>query len=336
MLTSLFRNCLVALLLLGLSSALQAVSLKPDAPKRYEVQRGDSLWSISEMYIDDPWMWPQLWQANPNIENPHLIYPGDIIHLLDFEGLAPSLRLEPRLRVMTQQEPIPFLPLDTIDAFLNRDLITDPRTFEEALYIVDINNGRTMGASGDRIQALGAEPAEVEFYSVYRDLEPVRDPITRRVLGHRAQALGVARLVSAENGQPAVLQLANTFQEVRVGDRLIPFTGLPFDAMYRPSSPDPAVHGLLVMSLNGDRNQIGQYQPVLLNLGADQVQPGHLLEVMEPGRRLRNPSTGEVVFAAENVRGMVMVYRTFDNASLGLVLRASESLKPNDVVRAAR
>lgn len=346
--TNLIRQLLIATVLLTLSASLYAVSLRPDAPKRYEVQRGDSLWGIAAMYIDDPWMWPQLWQANPDVENPHLIYPGDIIYLLDFEGLSmrdgrvvvpdgrSALRLEPRLRIITQQSPLPFLPLEQIEGLLNKDLMLTQQEFDHALYIVSLAEGRTLASRGDRVQALGSIEPNARYYGIYRNLEEVRDPITRRILGHRAESIGVARIVTAEAGQPANLDLVETSQEIRVGDRLIPFQPSPFDNVFRPAAPGSNVSGLLIRALSGDRTEIDHLQPVLLNLGSHEVQPGHLLEVMTPTRRLRNPGTGEVIHADGDVKGIIMVYRTFDKTSMAIVLQLRQTLQPGDLVRTAR
>ena len=133
MLLVFLRTRFIALFIAALFSTAavaQTVSLKADAPKRYEVQRGDSLWTIAAEFLEDPWMWPQLWQANPQVDNPHELYPGDVIELL--EGRA-GIRLQPRLRILTLQKPIPFLPLDKVSAFLNRDVMIDRPEFEDAL-----------------------------------------------------------------------------------------------------------------------------------------------------------------------------------------------------------
>lgn len=333
MLHVLFRTWLVALLvavLLSSAAVAQTVSLKADTPKRYEVQRGDSLWSIAAQFLEDPWMWPQLWQANPQVNNPHLLYPGDILELL--EGRA-GLRLKPRLRILTLQEPIPFMPLDQVNAFLNRDLMIDRPEFEDALYTVHITGERSLAVKGDKLEVLGDLSEGVTRYGIYRELDEVRDPLTRKHLGYRARALGSAHLVNNEGRLPQ-LEITESFEEIKVGDRLLPFIDSPFGEGFQPSVPEQPLHGTLLRGLS-DQKFISRYQAVMLNMGGDKLKPGALLEIIAPGRRLRNHKTGEVIFAAENRKGTVMVYRVFDNTSFALVMNSKEPMLPGDIFRRA-
>jgi len=332
MLTGRLRKPLLALLLLCFSASLQAVSLKPDAPERYEVKRGDSLWSIASHYLDDPWMWPQLWQANPQVDNPHLLYPGDILYLLDGEHF---LRLKPRLRIMALQEPIPIMPLDQVEAYLNRDIMVDRLEFEDSLYITAIEEGRTLGSRGNSLEVLGQLAPDVTHYGIYRDIEEVRDPQTRRLLGHMARAVGSARLLKNEQGYAATLEIEENYEEIRVGDRLMPFSASPFGEGFNPAPPKKQVTGLVIRSLKPGQTRISQYQPVMLNLGRDALQPGNLLQVLEPGKRRRDARSGDIIFAGENPRGLVMVYRVFENTSFALVMNSNQPLYPEDTFRNA-
>lgn len=332
MLTGRVRKFLLALFLLIFSAGLQAISLKPDAPERYEVKRGDSLWSIAAQYLDDPWMWPQLWQANTQVKDPHELYPGDIIYLLEGENF---LRLKPRLRIMALQDPIPFMPLDQVEAYLNRDIMVDRREFEDSLYIVRIEEGRSLGSRGNKLEVLGDLTPDVTRYGIYRDIEEIRDPQTRRVLGHMARAVGSARLIRDEEGYAATLEITENHEEIRVGDRLMPFGASPFGDGFNPGPPSEPVSGLVVRSLKPGQTRIGQYQPVMLNLGRQELKPGDLLQVLEPGKRRRDPRNGENVFAGENPRGLVMVYRVFDKTSFALVMNSNQPLHPEDVFRKA-
>ena len=332
MLTGLKRISLLFFLLFFFSASLQAVSLKPDAPERYEVKRGDSLWSIASQYLEDPWMWPQLWMANPQVSNPHLLYPGDILHLLPGEHF---LRLKPRLRIMTLQDPIPFMPVDRIESYLRHDLMVDRNEFEDSLYIVRIQEGRTLGGRGHRIDVLGDLAPGARDFGIYRDIEEVRDPITRRVLGHMARSVGRARFVRDEEGYAAVLEITDSFEEIRVGDRLLPAGSSPFGQGFKPAPPQQAVTGMVVRSLVPNQELVGQYQPVLLNRGSDYLRPGDLLEVLEPGKQRRDDPRGPLIFAGENSRGIVMVYRVFDNTSFALVMNSNQPLQAEDRFRPA-
>ncbi len=333
MLHILFRTGLVTLLMvafLSTAAIAQVVSLKADAPKRYEVKRGDSLWLIASKFLDDPWMWPQLWRANKQVGNPHLLYPGDVIELLNGQA---GIRLQPRLRILTLQQPIPFIPIEQVNAFLNRDIMIDRPQFEDALYTVHIAGGRSLAAKGDQLEVLGDLTPDITHYAIYRNLEAVRDPLTRKHLGFRARALGSARLINSTGELPR-LEITESFEEIKVGDRLLPFIDSPFGNGFYPKPPEQPLHGILLQGLLG-QEFISRHQAVMLNMGRDQLQPGTLLEIIAPGRRLRNHATGEVIFAAENRKGTVMVYRVFENTSFALVMSAKEPMLSGDIFRQA-
>ncbi|MDA8963420.1 LysM peptidoglycan-binding domain-containing protein, partial [Pseudomonadales bacterium] len=84
--------------------AIAAVELRANHPGTYTVKTGDTLWDISEMYLKTPWLWPEIWQANPQVDNPHLIYPGDILSLIYLDGKPRlvvnrgSVKLTPQMR----------------------------------------------------------------------------------------------------------------------------------------------------------------------------------------------------------------------------------------------
>ncbi len=337
MLPVLFRTRLIALFLAAclfsfaaIAQTTPTISLKADAPKRYEVKRGDSLWLIAAQFLDDPWMWPQLWQANKQVGNPHVLYPGDVIELLDGQA---KLRLQPRLRILTLQQSIPFMPLEQVNAFLNRDVMIDRPEFEDGLYTVHIAGERSLASKGDQLEVLGDLTAGVTRYGIYRELDEVRDPLTRKHLGYRARALGSARLVNSSNRLPQ-LEITESFEEIKIGDRLLPFVDSPFGDGFKPSRPEKPLHGTLLKGLS-DQQLISSHQAVMLNVGGDKLKPGALLEIIAPGRRMRDHATGEVIFAAENRKGTVMVYRVFENTSFALVMNSKEPLLPGDIFRRA-
>src|SRR5205823_10102732 len=113
--------------------------LKPGAPKHYTVKRGDTLWGIASMYLRDPWLWPEVWIINPQVANPHLIYPGDTLALaFGADGRpqvsleqAGAVRLDQRLRSAPLENAIPTIPYGAIAAFLSRPTVLTADRSEE-------------------------------------------------------------------------------------------------------------------------------------------------------------------------------------------------------------
>jgi hypothetical protein len=142
-----------------------AVELKENVPETYIVKKGDTLWGISGMYLQKPWLWPQLWDANPQIDNPHLIYPGDELYLVWVDG-QPRLRmrrgrdvkLEPNMRVSDLDLAIPIILLDEIGPWLKWSRIVAEGELNDSAYIVSGSQRHLLSAPGDRVYGRGNFP----------------------------------------------------------------------------------------------------------------------------------------------------------------------------------
>lgn len=152
-----------AVLLTG-AVAAQDVSLRSDHPDRYVVVKGDTLWDISGRFLDKPWQWPAIWQANPQIENPHLIYPGDVISLVYVDGVpqlrlsrgdSDTVKLSPAIRIVDKKEPINAIPLESIEPFLRNMRIISPAEFATLPYIVANQEDRITATYSDQTYARG-------------------------------------------------------------------------------------------------------------------------------------------------------------------------------------
>jgi len=192
----------LAVLMVGVVAA-QDVSLRSDHPSEYVVVKGDTLWGISGKFLDKPWQWPAIWQANPQIENPHLIYPGDVVSLVYVDGVpqlrlsrggdgpgragAPgTVRLSPQVRVVGSGDPINAIPLDAIQPFLRDVRILSPSEFEGLPYIISNQDQHISATVTDTTYArglnaqVGTEWAVVRLLSIYDRLD--EDGPIRRVL----------------------------------------------------------------------------------------------------------------------------------------------------------
>ena len=343
--------------------------LAPDAPDTYVIKRGDTLWAISGKFLKSPWRWPELWGMNMDqIRNPHLIYPGQTLYLEKVGGMARlrttppgtpdagTVRVSPRVRISgVDDAPILALPPHIIEAFLNEAIIVeDAATLDNAPRIVATTEDKVLITSGDRAYARGrVAPLEeqeprVPSYRVFRNAVPLVEPGTNRVLGYEAKYLGSAELVRSEGvgadptrtGQndayvPATIDIKRAKEEMRVGDRLLPAPPRVLES-YVPHAPVVPVDAAIV-SVYGDAVQlVGQSSVVSLSAGAAEgIENGTVLAIVTGGRVLQDRSPGgdltKMMLPLERA-GVVMVFRTFQHLSYGLVLEVNQPVRIGDRV----
>ncbi|MDX9874019.1 MAG: LysM peptidoglycan-binding domain-containing protein [Spongiibacteraceae bacterium] len=329
--------------LMGLLFALAAqagdvLKLKEGHPQTYVVERGDTLWDISSMFLNDPWLWPQLWHHNPQIENPHLIYPGDRLNLVWIDG-QPRLVLArggdvkwtPAMRSTPIDQAIPAIPLEAVNAFLTRGRVVAEAELSAAPYILAGKEGHIITGAGDEVYARG-DLSSHTVWGVVRRGQAFVDPDTNELLGVEARDIGSAKRLSNE-GDVATLALNRSTEEVRRGDRLLPEEERRINASFFPSAPATTVDGYL-LSVEGGVSQIGRYNVVVINKGAREgLTEGNLLAIYRAGELVRDPVTNEMVKTPDFRAGLLMVFRVFERVSYGLVLRAERPLAVNDRVR---
>ncbi len=325
------------------------VRLRANHPDRHVVVRGDTLWDISARFLEDPWLWPEIWQVNPQIQNPHLIYPGDVISLVYVDG-RPQLRVErgapaglrterlsPEIRVEPLDQAIDTIPYDLIRPFIARPTILEKGEAEELPYVLSIKEHLLAGANFE-VYVRGDGIAEGSRYGVVHVGKKLRDPDNGDTLGYEANYVGEGQIV--RGGDPSTLFLRSTEREVLRGDRLMP-AGLRPRLDFVPRAPDQPVEGSIISVVDGVA-LVGQFQVVALNRGQRHgLQPGHLLEVLQVGEKVRDPYRGGVlggvlgskVRLPEEPAGELMVFRTYDRMSYGLVLRATSEMRVGDKVR---
>jgi len=322
-------------------SADDGVPLRADHPERYVVKRGDTLWDIAAMFLRDPWYWPEIWYVNPQIENPHLIYPGDVLTLVYVDG-RPQLRVErgggverlsPRVRETDLDEAITTIPFEVISAFLSKGAVLDKDQIDRLPYILRIRDGRLIGGAGNDLYVRGEGTDEGEGFSVVHVGEPLVDPDDGKVVGYEGIFVGEGTI--RRGGDPATLRLNRSSREALNGDRLLK---LDFDIPlnFYPRAPEQPVDGQIIHVVDGI-SQIGQYQVVVLNRGARHgLEPGHVLTAMRVGGvmrdRFKKRLTGEKVRLPDEPAGTVMVFKTFDRISYALVMEATREIQVLDRV----
>ena len=339
---SIFKSLALALALAATAVYADQVVLKDGHPDRYVVVKGDTLWDISERFLNSPWLWPEVWYVNPQIENPHLIYPGDIITLVYVDGV-PQLRVErgkgtfklsPQVRAERLDKAIPTIPLDAIKQFLSQPLVADQSTLDDAAYVVSSAGEHLIVGRGDRIYVRGISEDDGNRHHVFRPGGPYVDPDTGEVLGYEAMYLGDGSV--EKFGDPSTLELTRTTREINIGDRVMPMTQEDVFAYFTPHSPDEEVDGTIIAVVDGV-SQIGQYQIVVLNRGTREgIDVGTVFEIYQTGELVADQVSKErnaAVKLPDEKAGVLMVFRTFEKVSFGLIMKATSALHVGDRVR---
>jgi hypothetical protein len=292
------KSILLIALMLAAPAWADTVRLAPDAPDRHVVVKGDTLWDISARFLTDPWLWPEIWHINPAIENPHLIYPGDVIYLEFVEG-RPVLRLErsgtplrtvklsPTARMTPLETAVPTIPYDAIGQFLKYPRIVTREELDRSAYIVASSEDRLVSGTGNKVYARGLEDDTATRYAIVRRGEVYRNPLNRRdILGY--EAIHVGYVTVQQGGDPATLLITQADREVLIGDRLLPVEDDEISHHFLPRAPGTDIDGHIISVLDGI-SRIGQYQVVALDKGAnDGLEIGHVLSVWQSGSVVRD------------------------------------------------
>lgn len=316
-----------------------ALTLKPDAPARYTVSAGDTLWGIAARFLDQPWQWRELWRQNPQVAAPERLYPGDVIVLGGPGNGAPrislerargqTVRLSPSVRRAPARDAVPSLPLDRIKVFLEAYRIVDPGVLEGAPTVIAGDAQRLLSGPGDTLYAHGNLPAAGTTLGVYRPGTDYRSPETGESLGLELQRLGHVR-VRRNVDEVGELTVLDAVQEIRNGDYLLALDEGGIATQFMPRAPETPVVATILSVPEGVRF-IGRFDVIAIDRGsADGLETGHVLQVMRQGERVRDDLHDAWVTLPDTQAGAVMVFRVFDHVSYALVMRASQTLAVGD------
>lgn len=336
---------------------VQTANVESDAPDAYTVVKGDTLWDISDRFLTDAWLWPQIWDYNPQIKNPHLIFPGDKISLeyvngqprlvIDRDGKRISQsgvggnpsnlgteRLSPRIRSESLDDAIPMIPGDAIASFLVHPRVVGIKEINNAPYVVGNFDGRLISAIGHQIYVRGKLNREQPQYAVFRKSKKLKDPVTKKTLGYEVQHVSDVKLMHL--GDPSTLIVTSNKMETIAGDFLLATSDDSVSASYETRMPSLGGGEGRVVSLVNSISQSGRDQVIVLNLGKkNQIKPGDVLAIETRGGKIVDPRGNrgyEKVNMPSTRTGVVMVFKTFDDVSYALVMESTLPIRVNDGV----
>jgi hypothetical protein len=366
---------LLAGMLVTVAVYAASAQLRSNHPDTYTVRRGDTLWDISAKFLAKPWLWPEIWQANPQVRNPHLIYPGDVLNL-SFIGGGPRLVLQPS--VHRESEAVTAIPLSELRMFLKEMRVMDSNAVSSAPYVVGLEEARLRGAVGQNLYVRGLQGAPGQRWAVVRPTHVFRafprdvsKPPEATVVAHpmdsnaamvnapwdedsrhdghtgrgtdwgvEVSVIGLAETLRM--GDPSTLLLLNSTQEIRSGDRIMPVDDTPYDPYFYPHAPRAVPPTARVIGFADALDAVGSRQVVMLSIGAHSgVENGHTFAIYEQGATINDDvasnswrrGVGKKVTLPDEFVGHVMVFRTFDRVSYGLVMDGLRPVRINAKLR---
>ncbi len=308
-------------------------------PTKYVVQKGDTLWDISGKFLKKPWYWPKIWNVNPQIDDPHWIYPGDVLTLVWIDG-KPYVKREATVQ---KESPVPTIDAETVKTFLRNDLLLpyDSDALDSLPFVAGNNEERRIFAETGGVFVKGSLN-KGQQYGVYHKGKVIRNDNGDKV-GYRAEYVGV--LVGGEQkGEFNDAYLVKSKSAVTTGDYIMPLNDDSGYNLY--FVPKAATVDTAIVTLGNDDNQgvAGQYDTVVLGKGSKTgVSVGDVFTVARNGARLVGndgdsveyygmASVGrKLIASSDNVLpddniGQVLVYRTFDEVSLAVIMKCNASV----------
>jgi hypothetical protein len=334
-----FAAMLATLVLGSLNAFSQSDSpLADDHPNEYVVQVGDTLWDIAATFLKDPWYWPEIWYINPEIANPHLIYPGDVLGLVYVDGRemvtpirASSYRLSPEARITPLTEAVTSVSYESIAAFLSTGVVLEKDQVDELPYLLASRGDHLVAAAGNTVYVRrNTDDTPGQRFNIVKVGDKLIDPDTNDVVGYQGIMVGSGTL--RRGGDPATFAITESTQEAKQGDVLIPSTeSLPLN--FFPKAPSSDIDGRII-SVVGGVTQIGQYMVVVMNRGSTNgLSVGDVLTVFQDGPVVTDHVEGGTIKLPDEAAGTVMVFKTFGEISYGLVMEATTAIHKYDHVR---
>lgn len=323
-------------------------AVKATAPLSYTVKSGDTLWDISNMFLRDPWLWPEIWHVNPAVQNPHLIYPGDVLTLASGANGEPQVtltrgnvvRVQPMIRSTPIEGPIATIPFDAIKAFLGKPSIVSKDDVKNAPRVAGLRDRHMVAGAGHEFYVKGMEAHEPGRYSVVRVGDELKDPETGKVLGYMGTYTAAARIDRISDLSKA--QIIDSSRETTSGDLLFAEDAQTVSADLLPRSPPAGVNGEIIAVVDGV-SMIGSYRVVAINRGSGHgLEAGHVLAIDAKGEVVADGSCKQVRWSfcanktltlpSERV-GTLLVFKTYEQLSYGLIVDATVPVRITDRVR---
>jgi len=324
----------------------------------YVVKKGDTLWGISKDLLNDPLLWPRIWDRNPFIKNPNLIFPGDTLGMPGRE-IAPAPVAEapkpeapkeaPKEEAKAPASPTPVTelapPVLPVPPASKAAIACSPVLLEEPAAaragigsVVKSHDNRLLLSQEDEVFVAvdGAQSLKVgDRLAVVRPGLRVLHPWRKEALGRPLFTLGIFEVAEVRD-RTARGRLIYSCEAMNIGDRVMPFTLAPFpeDKIAQPTTR--VVEGVILE--NPRRLQVLALQHmVYLDVGTGQgIGPGDVFAVYRPNLPAVNPAKGEVVPISPDRLGEAVVIRVTNTTATAVISASAKELRAGDRVVLSR
>jgi len=349
------RLILLALMIISCSFVFaNTLTLKSGHPDSYVVEKGDTLWDISEHFLNDPWRWPKLWGANPQIANPHLIYPGDRLTLVFIDGeprlvVKPHIRKSPEGRIMPKNGPIPAVDLSLIRPFLVQNRVVDGDWFDEQPMVMGGESESKYHIANDIIYVQD-ELTLGDKFGVYAQGREFVNKEEGEPLGREVILTASGRVI--ESGPISKVRLLSNFRETKAGYRVLPIEeDSLLSAYFMPRAAKLETPASVIASEKKNR-EMGKMDVVYIDKGnEDGVEAGHVFSIFREGVGIVINGDGQPVLPQDRTtyeslltgissdnavkmpdiyRGKLMVFKVFDKTSMALIMVNERPVRVDD------
>ena len=354
----------VSLLSCSLLTLADQIKINDDAPKIHVVVKGDTLWDISALFLEQPWLWPKLWRLNPEISNPHLIYPGDVLKLifdengepmLVVEPVKPSYKWSPKIRQEKKKgSAITLLPLEVIAPFVRYDHLFTEDELETLPLIIGSDEGYRMSIKDFKVY-VNANLEVAQSYAIYDKGEELFDPETNDSLGFYVNLVGTGQVLKRgdiENDVPSTLNVSSVKREIHAGNYVVPVNeGQLLPAVFSMKAAKESLRGAIVKATSNGR-EFAKLEVVMINRGLEhEVSVGDVMvikrtspAVIDTGNGPAyvnetsrwNKITGSDYKMPEEKLGELMVFKVYQKASMALILNTQKPARINDLITAPK
>lgn len=347
-----------------------APTIKADAPNRYIVKKGDTLWAISGKYLNAPYRWREIWATNKQLKNPHLIYPGDVLIMCIIKGKtlvgvdtgegcagiernmqAPAKNTP--ININSSDNSISLIPLANIRHWLGRAEIVSPLDLAGTPHVIATKQGKLLTSIGDTIYVNRALELG-QTYGIYRQSEPYVDTATGQIVAAEVMQVATGRVEHVAVNGVSSLKIEHTYEaEIKEGDKVFQSISSSLPSVFYPAPAEVTRGGMIVRIMGQvDRKTItnptspnrslvrsgvtigGKDDTVAINLGAMQgARAGHVLDVYRKGALIKDVRDNDKVVRLPNEKiGQVMIFKAFDKISYAYVLSAELPLSNGDLL----